>query len=172
MPEKKGRPTPKRKEVEKSRSMPRLAPAATKEAKKLQKEQARALRAQQRAAYLRGDESALPIRDKGPVKRFVRNFVDSRRTVGEYFFYIVIPSMFLSVTPSLELRFAAAVTLYLVIIAGVAQGATLGRKAKREVKERFPDADTKGLVLYALTRAMVMRRMRAPLPQVKRGEKI
>ena len=36
-PEKKGRPTPKRKVVEQQRVVNRLAPAATKEAKKLQK---------------------------------------------------------------------------------------------------------------------------------------
>jgi len=47
MAEKKGRPTPKRKEAEQSRVVNRLAPAANKEAKKLQKAQARILRAQQ-----------------------------------------------------------------------------------------------------------------------------
>ena len=62
-PEKKGRPTPKRKVAEQQRVVNRLAPAATKEAKKLQKQQARILRAQQRDAYMRGDESALPPRD-------------------------------------------------------------------------------------------------------------
>ena len=56
--EKKGRPTPKRKEAEQQRVVNRLAPAATKEAKKLQKAQARVLRAQQRDAYMRGDENA------------------------------------------------------------------------------------------------------------------
>ncbi len=65
MAEKKGRPTPKRKEAEQSRVINRLAPAANKEAKKLQKAQARILRAQQRDAYMRGDENALPPRDKG-----------------------------------------------------------------------------------------------------------
>ena len=172
MPEKKGRPTPKRKEVEKSRSIPRLAPAATKEAKKLQKEQARALRAQQRTAFLRGDESALPLRDKGPVKRFARDYVDSKRTVGEWFFFAVIPAMFLSVTPSIELRFLASIMIWFVMGLTIAQGIFLGRKVKREVALRFPGAETKGLGLYVWSRATVMRRMRAPLPQVKRGEKI
>ncbi|MEY3156312.1 MAG: hypothetical protein RL257_332, partial [Actinomycetota bacterium] len=85
MSEKKGRPTPKRKEAEQQNVVNRLAPAANKQAKKLQKAQARVLRAQQREAYMRGDENALPIRDKGPVKRFVRNYVDSRRSIGEFF---------------------------------------------------------------------------------------
>ena len=172
MPEKKGRPTPKRKEVEKSRSMPRLAPAATKEAKKVQKEQARALRAQQRAAYLRGDESALPIRDKGPVKRFVRNFVDSRRTVGEYFLPMIIFVLFLTIVPILEVRLASAFVMYGVLLLSVLDGVIISRKLKKELAVRFPDAPLKGLGMYAWLRSTQMRRLRAPLPQVKRGEKI
>ena len=73
MSEKKGRPTPKRKEAEQQRVSKRLAPAATKEAKKAQKLQARIARAAQRDAYMRGEESALPLRDRGQVRRFVRD---------------------------------------------------------------------------------------------------
>ena len=99
MAEKKGRPTPKRKEVEQSRVINRLAPAANKEAKKLQKAQARILRAQQRDAYMRGDENALPPRDKGPVRRFIRNYVDSRRSVGEFFLPIIVLVLFMTLIP-------------------------------------------------------------------------
>jgi len=83
MSEKKGRPTPKRKESEKERVFKRLAPAATKEAKKIQKKQSRLARHAQREAYMRGEESALPPRDRGPVRKFVRDYVDARRSVGE-----------------------------------------------------------------------------------------
>ena len=82
---KKGRPTPKRKEAQSKRVVSSLAPASTKEEKKRAREQSRAARIASRAAYLRGEESALPIRDKGPARRMVRNLVDSRKSVGEYF---------------------------------------------------------------------------------------
>ena len=85
MSEKKGRPTPKRKAVEEQRVLKRLAPAATKEAKKLQKKQSRIARNAQREAYMRGDENALPPRDRGAVRKFVRDYVDSRRSIGEFF---------------------------------------------------------------------------------------
>ena len=77
--QKKGRPTPKRKDAESARKVSSLAPARSKEEKARQKSAARAARIAQRAAYLRGDESALPSRDRGPIKKFVRNYVDSRR---------------------------------------------------------------------------------------------
>ena len=75
----KGRPTPKRKDAIAARKVSSLAPASTKEEKKRAKEAARLARVTSRAAYLRGDENALPIRDKGHVKRYVRNYIDSRR---------------------------------------------------------------------------------------------
>jgi hypothetical protein len=79
----KGRPTPKRKEAESKRKVSSLAPIVTKDQKRTSKAQARENRIAQRAAYLRGEESALPARDRGPARRFVRNYVDSRRSTGE-----------------------------------------------------------------------------------------
>jgi hypothetical protein len=75
----KGRPTPKRKEAESKRKVSSLAPIVSKEQKRAAKALARQDRVAQRAAYMRGDESALPLRDRGPARRFVRNYVDSRR---------------------------------------------------------------------------------------------
>jgi len=171
MPEKKGRPTPKRREVEKSRSLPRLAPASTKEAKKLQKQQARILRAQQRDAYLRGDENALPLRDRGPVKRFIRNYVDSQRTVGEFFLPMIIIVLFMTLVPIVEIRLASAFVMYGVLVYSGVAGFLMSRKLKVEIATRFPGESTKGIGIYAWLRSTQMRRMRAPLPQVKRGEK-
>ena len=65
--QKKGRPTPKRKDAESARKVSSLAPARSKEEKARQKSANRAARIAQRAAYLRGDENALPLRDRGPV---------------------------------------------------------------------------------------------------------
>ena len=80
--QKKGRPTPKRKEAQASTKVSSLAPASSKAEKQRVKDATRTARIAQRAAYLRGDESALPARDRGAEKKFVRNFVDSRRSIG------------------------------------------------------------------------------------------
>ena len=73
MAEKKGKPTPKRKEAEAKLKVSSLSPGASKEAKRALKEQARKRRMEARAAYMRGEESALPLRDRGAARRFVRN---------------------------------------------------------------------------------------------------
>jgi hypothetical protein len=171
-PDKKGRPTPKRKVAEQQRVMNRLAPAATKEAKKLQKQQARVLRAQQRDAYMRGDENALPPRDRGPVRKFVRNYVDSRRSIGEFFLPIIVLVLFLTLIPLVYIQFIAIALMYSALLFSAIDGYFLSRRIKREVAQRYPDAPLKGLGMYGWLRSTQIRRLRAPLPQVKRGDSI
>ncbi len=171
MNEKKGRPTRKRKEAEQERIVPRLAPAADKARKKLLKEEARKARSTQRAAFMRGDENALPPRDRGPVRRFVRNYVDSRRSIGEFFLPIVMVLLFLGLSPNLEIRLVATAILYAVALYSVIEGFLMGKRIKAEVRKRFPGEPTKGLAMYGWVRSTQLRRLRAPLPQIKRGDK-
>ena len=161
----KGRPTPKRKDAESARKVSSLAPARSKEEKARQKSATRAARMAQRAAYLRGDENALPARDRGPVKRFVRNYVDSRRSIGEYFLPVIGVVLLVSL-----IQIAAAAVIGVVLMY-IIDGALLGRKIKREVIARFPGETGKGLGMYGWLRSTQMRRMRAPKPGVAVGEK-
>jgi hypothetical protein len=170
--QKKGRPTPKRKEAQASNKVSSLAPASSKAEKKRAKEAARVARVAQRAAYLRGDENALPARDRGPEKKFVRNFVDSRRSIGEYFLPIIGFVLVLSLIPIGALAVAGIIIMYGVLLISIVDGFFLSRKIKSEVTARFPDKSTKGLGLYGWLRSTQMRRMRAPKPQVKAGDKI
>jgi hypothetical protein len=169
--QKKGRPTPKRKEAQASTKISSLAPASTKIEKKRAKDAARLARMNQRAAYMRGDESALPLRDRGPEKKFVRNFIDSRRSIGEYFLPVVGFVLLLSLIPISIFAVAGIIVMYSVLLFSVVDGFLLSRKIKAEVAERFPGKSTKGLGLYGWLRSTQMRRMRAPKPQVKAGEK-
>jgi len=167
----KGRPTPKRKDAESARKVSSLAPARSKEEKARQKSAGRAARIVQRAAYLRGDENALPARDRGPVKRFVRNYVDSRRSIGEYFLPVIGVVLLVSLIPVAAAAVIGVVLMYTVLFASVIDGALLGRKIKREVIARFPGETGKGLAMYGWLRSTQMRRMRAPKPGVAVGEK-
>jgi hypothetical protein len=169
--QKKGRPTPKRKDAESARKISPLAPAHTKEEKARQKSAARAARIAQRAAYLRGDENALPLRDRGPVKKFVRNYVDSRRSIGEYFLPVIGIVLIVSLIPFAAAAIVGVVLMYTVLIASVIDGALIGRKIKKQVLARFPDESPKGLAMYGWLRSTQMRRMRAPKPGVAVGEK-
>jgi hypothetical protein len=168
--DKKGRPTPKRKDAEAARKVSPLAPATTKAQKAKAKEAARAARIAQREAYVRGDESALPLRDKGPVKRFVRNYVDSRRSVGEYFLPIIFVVLILTLIPSKVFQLGSILIMYSVLLISVVDGFFLSRKLKRAVSEKFPEAELKGVGMYGWLRSTQMRRMRTPRPAIKRGE--
>ena len=166
----KGRPTPKRKDAIAARKVSSLAPASTKEEKKRAKEASRAARVANRAAYLRGDEAALPLRDKGPVKRYVRNYIDSRRSIGEYFLPIIFVVLVLTLIPSPIFQIGSIIIMYSVLLISVIDGIFLGRKLKKAVLEKFPDAQVKGIAMYGWLRSTQMRRMRTPKPQINRGE--
>lgn len=167
---KKGRPTPKRKDAVAARKVSTLAPASTKEEKKRAKDAARAARIAARAAYMRGDENALPARDKGPVKKFVRNYVDSRKSIGEYFLPIIFVVLVLTLIPSPVFQIGSIIIMYGVLLISVIDGFFLSRKIKVAVLAKFPGTETKGIGMYGWLRSTQMRRMRTPKPQIKVGD--
>lgn len=168
--ESKGRPTPKRRDSQPKRGAS-LAPAKTREEKHAAKEAGRAQRIAQRNAYMRGDESALPARDRGPVRKYVRNIVDSRISVGEFFLPFIFIVLLVSITRNQTIAILSILAMYIIMFVAIIDGWFLGRKIKKLVAAKFPNESTKGLALYGFLRSTQMRRMRAPKPAVKRGEK-
>ena len=168
----KGRPTPKRKISEAKRITSSLAPVVTKDQKRAAKEASRHDRVASRTAYLRGDESALPARDRGLERRYVRNYVDSRRSIGEYFLPIIFVVLILTLIPKPAIQFGAIALMYGVLLIAVIDGIFLSRKIRRLVSAKFPNAATKGLGMYAWLRSTQMRRLRAPHPQTKVGDSV
>ena len=171
MSDKKGKPTPKRKEAQAKLKVSPLSPTASKEAKKTLKAQARVRRLEARAAYMRGEESALPVKDKGPARRFVRNYVDERKSVTEYFLIFIMFILFLTVIPSPAVQLGAIALMYSAMIWVAIDGFLLSRRVKKLVAEKFPDQPTKGLGLYGWMRSTQLRRLRAPSPQVSPTKK-
>ena len=166
MSDKKGKPTPKRKEAQAKLKVSPLSPTASKEAKKTLKAQARVRRLEARAAYMRGEESALPVKDKGPARRFVRNYVDERKSVTEYFLVFIMFILFLTVIPSPAVQLGAIALMYSAMIWVAIDGFLLSRRVKKLVAEKFPNQPTKVLGLYGCMRSTQLRRLRAPSPQV------
>ena len=179
---KKGRPTPKRREAAQKRQS--LAPIKTKEEKKRAKQAAKAARIAARAAYMRGDENALPARDRGPARKFVRDYIDSRRSVGEFFLPIIFFVLLLTLIPTQSTKNAEGLPqvpttqllsiaiMYSVLLISVLDGVRLNRKIKKLVAQKFPGTPLRGLGMYGWLRSTQMRRMRTPKPQVKAGDKI
>ncbi|NYI07008.1 DUF3043 domain-containing protein [Allostreptomyces psammosilenae] len=168
---KKGRPTPKRSEAEARRRTTVRAPKDRKEAARQARERLRAERERQRQALLNGDEAYLPPRDAGPVRRFVRDYVDSRFYLAEFFLPIAVAFMILSFIPDMTVRTTVMYVWLLAIILIVLDFFRLGVTLRGTLRNRFPDADTRGAVWYAVTRSMQMRRLRLPKAMVKRGER-
>jgi len=165
-------PTPKRKDSEALNKVNAITSPATKATKSRDRTEMKAKRLASRAAYMRGEESALPIRDRGAVRRFVRDYVDSRRNVGEYFLPAVFTVLVLSVIHNKFISLIAILFMYVAMIYTVLSGVFMTRRIRKVVAAKFPDEPTKGLGMYGWLRSTQMRRMRAPSPQVKRGDAV
>ncbi|NMO53064.1 DUF3043 domain-containing protein [Actinoplanes sp. TBRC 11911] len=168
-----GQATPKR--VSSGRRPPSAAaPADRKEQTKQMRERQRQERAEATAGMRAGDERFLLARDRGPERRLVRNLVDSRRTVGTWFFGGALIVLIGSTVKISEIQLISNI-LWLVLALGVVGDAVfIARKVKRSVKEKFPKTDQRmgSLQLYGVMRSLTFRRMRVPKPQVNLGDKV
>ncbi|WP_431979764.1 DUF3043 domain-containing protein [Streptomyces qinglanensis] len=167
----KGRPTPKRSEARGPRRPMATGPQSRKDAAKRQREARRAELAKQREALASGDERHLPARDKGPVRRLARDFVDSRFSVAEFFLPLAVIILVLSMLPSLQLKNISLLLWLVVIVLIVIDSIGTTVRLRKRIQERYPDENRRGAIAYALMRTLQMRRMRLPKPQVARGEK-
>lgn len=187
----KGRPTPKRSEARRNPKRGPVAPApmTSSEARarrktlagpKLSREERRADKAASRARMsdrrtrmMAGEEGYLLPRDQGPVRRYVRDVVDSRRNLLGLFMPSTLFLMFVMFgVPQLQLWVSPAMLALMAVMS--VDGLILGRKVSRLVDAKFPNNTESRwkLGIYAAGRASQMRRLRAPRPQVKHGASV
>ena len=171
----KGRPTPKRRDAEGRRSGPPPPPPTTrKEAYRRMRETQASGRKDTRAAASLGVEAALPRRDQGPARRLVRNIVDSRRNIGSVFLLIAALVLIGYFIPDSRVRSYTVLLWMAFFVAIIVDSFFLGRRIKKTVAERLPDAtdSNRGLIWYGVTRATMVRRWRFPKPAVSVGDDI
>lgn len=168
----KGHATPTRKEAEAARKQRLTPPKGKKQLAARQREQTRASRAQVRAAMETGDDRYLPARDRGPVRRFARDFVDARRTVGQYLLPVFFVIFVLAAVVPEQMGIFSTYAWFGVVCLMVADAVRLTRGVKAGIAQRFPDSDSKGITLYTIMRGWQMRRLRLPKPQVTYGDKV
>lgn len=169
----KGRATPKRSESERGRRHPVTAPTNRKEALKLTRARQREERLKASQALRAGDERNLPVRDRGPVRRYVRDAVDGRRSVGEFFLPLAMAVLVLTtIGGAIDMRSlsnaGSAMWLTLVVLVTV-DTIVLVVRLRRGVARTFPDTPTRGAVPYGVMRSLQIRRFRLPPPKVKPG---
>ncbi len=168
----KGRPTPKRSEAEKARKKRAKPPRDRKEAARLQRERMRAEREKRVKGMQTGDERYLPARDRGPVRHFVRDFVDSRRSAAEFVLPVLVVVLLLSFVRTAWAANAVSLVFLTLILLTTVDTVFLLWRLTRQLKVRFPDTATKGAKFYAFLRSTQMRFSRMPKAQVKPGESL
>jgi Protein of unknown function (DUF3043) len=185
----KGRPTPKR--TDSARRGTRKGPVApapmtaseararrkTLKGPKLSPDERRASKTASRARItdrrermMAGEEAYLLPKDQGPVRRYARDIVDSRRNVLGLFMPSALGLLFLMfAVPQMQLYMSPAMLVLMAVMA--IDGVILGRKVGRMADEKFPQNTESHwkLGIYAAGRASQLRRTRAPRPQVERG---
>lgn len=168
----KGRATPTRKEAEAARKKRQAPPRDRKEAAARRKAAMRASREKTRTAMETGDDRYLPARDQGPVKRYIRDYVDSHRTIGQFFLVIFF---FIALLFFVNTSWAAAIgstAWVVVLVLLVLDSIRITRGVKAGIRERFGAEATSGITMYTLMRSWQMRRLRLPKPLVRPGDPI
>jgi len=168
----KGRPTPTRKEAEAAARARAKAPASRKELARAQRSTRSESSQRVRAAMKAGDERYYLPRDKGPVRRFIRDFVDSKFSFIELLVPLLVVTMVLGYSGSARLAAIGNMVLMGTIVLVAGNMLWLRFQLKRELARRFPDEPTKGLTYYAITRALQMKFMRLPKSKVKIGQQL
>lgn len=168
----KGRPTPKRKESESARKLGISVPKDPKAARRAASARDREARAKSRAGLMAGDPAYFPRRDAGPVKAQVRDYVDRRRTVGEFFvpfaFGVLLLGLINNPTVQTTVVYVWTSVLLLVVLDTILVGILLGRSLRKDFPQK---SDRKGAVSYGVLRALQLRRFRIPPPRIKAGGK-
>jgi hypothetical protein len=168
--QKKGRPTPSRREAEAANKLRTKVPRSRKERAAARRMARGDSTAKMREAMRTGEERYLPARDQGPVKRFTRDYVDHGFSVLELMLPIMVVLLgfgYVGTTAMATFANAALPALLLVVIL---DGFRLRFKLRRELLRRFPDESYQGITMYAVMRALQVRFLRQPKPQVKIGQ--
>ncbi len=166
----KGHATPSRRDAEDARKNQLKIPKDPKAAKKAARQRDQEDRSRARQGMKNGEERYLSARDRGPARAFVRDFVDGRITLAEFFIFIAIAVLALGFIKNQFIQSWVSIGFFAVTALIVVDTVVLLVQLSLRSKKEFPDAtDRKGLLLYATLRTLQLRRLRLPPPRVRRG---
>jgi len=120
----------------------------------------------------RGEDWALPVRDRGPVKALARDYVDSRRRLSEFYMYGLLVLLVLLFIPNALVKSIVPLLVLGAILIMLVEGLFIGRRVRALAAERLPGESTRGIGLYAAMRALQIRKLRMPKPRVGIGDTI
>jgi hypothetical protein len=163
----KGQATPTRKRQEAANKRP-LVPNDRKLAAKQARVKSTAARDVARAGMAAGVDKYLPLRERGPQKRYARDYVDARFNVGELMIPIMFLVILLTTIPSVDVY--AIFALWGFFILAVIDCVVLGFVLTKKIEAKFGADKAERIRWYAAMRALQLRPMRLPKPQVKRRQ--
>jgi len=176
----KGRPTPKRSQAERNRyqtitgsTTSGRGPRTGTKAKLTPEDKARARseRARRTEAMRRGEDWALGPRDRGPIRKLARDYVDAHRRPSEYYMYVLIILLVALLSRNATLNTYVSPLVLVLIVVVVADAYLIRRALHKLAAERYPGESTRGMTTYAVMRALQIRRFRMPAPRLKPGDK-
>lgn len=173
--EPKGQATRSRKEAEAARKNSLKIPKDKKRARAAMRTREMDARIQTRKALYTLDEKHLPVRDRGPVKKFIRQFTDARLSLAELFmpitFISVILTMAFPVDSANSDQVIGMFNLFFLFLmfALVVDIGSFAFLLKRNLKKQFEKSELKGAMFYGISRSLTLRAMRLPKPNVKIG---
>ncbi|WP_195620426.1 DUF3043 domain-containing protein [Bifidobacterium dentium] len=171
----KGRPTPKRKDAQAQNLRP-LVPKDRDASRKATKARMRERENAEYEAMQTGDVNHMPKAERLPWRIYIRDYVDARFNLGEFFipvaFVILVVSIFVTYKwPTLALPLM--VLMYVYLFAVIIDIAIMWRKLKKKLIEKYGEKSVaRGMrsASYAWSRAIQIRRWRLPKPRyAKRG---
>lgn len=171
----KGRPTPKRKDAQAQNLRP-LVPKDRDASRKAVKARMRERENAEYEAMQTGDVNHMPKAERLPWRIYIRDYVDARFNLGEFFipvaFVILVVSIFVTYKwPTLALPLM--VLMYVYLFAVIIDIAIMWRKLKKKLIEKYGEKSVaRGMrsASYAWSRAIQIRRWRLPKPRyAKRG---
>lgn len=181
----KGKATPKRREAEAKRRGPVAPPPKTtreaiKRNKELRKsnpatkEDRKAAAKERRDRMNAGEDKYLLPRDRGPVKAYVRDLIDSRRHVLGLFMPLAILVFVALLIPYPQVQQYATLLCTVMLLGMLVEGFLNGRKVAKAAREKFPKEDVRGRSIgwYAFIRASQLRKLRVPKPRVNVGDAV
>lgn len=119
-----------------------------------------------------GDERYLMERDRGPQRKWIRDYVDARWSFGEFMVPLMVLILILTFIPDPRVQFIVLAVIWGYVALSIIGAFLLGRKVHRLLAEQFgADNVQTGSRMYAAMRSLQMRMLRVPKPQVKRGAK-
>jgi hypothetical protein len=124
------------------------------------------------AAMRRGEEWALPAKERGPLRALARDYLDSRRLVlSEYvlffIFGLLIIMLFTHATTNTSL--VLYIEIGVVGLVGL-ESAFHASRVSRLARQRLPGTNARGMTWYIAKRSIRLRSTRIPPPRVGRGE--